>query len=544
MLFILVMDVLNSLFRKAGDLGLLQPLSRRHQTHRISLYADDVALFIRPVEDEMNLTMEILGHFGEASGLYTNLQKSCVIPIRCEDSQMELVDQTLPCTTAEFPCTYLGLPISDRHLKKAELMVWIDKIGNKLPGWQASLMNMAGRTAWVRFVLSAIPIYALIAIKVPKWFIKAINKLRRAFLWKGRNQVNGGSCLVAWEKVQRPLHLGGLGILNLEIMSWALQIRWLWFQKTDSNRPWKGLDIPVHSNAVALFDISIVSQVGQGTSTLFWTDKWLFGCSLMDLAPAVVAAVPIKTRKHRTVAEAFLERRWPRDIQAGLSLVGLYEYFQLWDALLEVNLSDDNDQHSWRWEASGSFSTKSAYQAFFNGAITFEPWRRLWKSWAPAKCKVFLWLAIRNKCWTADRLAKRGLPHPDNCMFCDQADEDIQHVLVGCVFAREFWYKILASVGLQTCAPNQSDEVFADWWRRARKRADKIKRKGLNSLIILGAWILWKHRNACVFEGARPSIQHILQNFSLERKLWHLAGAHSLQAIGPGETPSSHSLAC
>jgi hypothetical protein len=64
--------------------------------------------------------------------------------------------------------------------------------------------------------------------------------------------------------------------------------------------------------------------------------------------------------------------------------------------------------------------------------------------------------------------------------------------------------------------------------------ADKIKRKGLNSLIILGAWILWKHRNACVFEGARPSIQHILQNFSLERKLWHLAGAHSLQAIGPG----------
>jgi hypothetical protein len=40
-------------------------------------------------------------------------------------------------------------------------------------------------------------------------------------------------------------------------------------------------------------------------------------------------------------------------------------------------------------------------------------------------------------------------------MFCDQADEDIQHVLVGCVFAREFWYKILASVGLQTCAPNQ-----------------------------------------------------------------------------------------
>ena len=27
---------------------------------------------------------------------------------------------------------------------------------------------------------------------------------------------------------------------------------------------------------------------------------------------------------------------------------------------------------------------------FFHGSITFEPWRRVWRSWAPAKCKIFL----------------------------------------------------------------------------------------------------------------------------------------------------------
>jgi hypothetical protein len=36
---------------------------------------------------------------------------------------------------------------------------------------------MAGRITWVRFILSTIPIYVLIAIKVPKWFIKVINKI-------------------------------------------------------------------------------------------------------------------------------------------------------------------------------------------------------------------------------------------------------------------------------------------------------------------------------------------------------------------------------
>jgi len=70
-------------------------------------------------------------------------------------------------------------------------------------------------------MLTAIPIYLLVASRVPKWIIRAVDKIR-SFLWKGRKEVNGGSCLVAWKKVLRPLDLGGLGIHNLEIMGWAL----------------------------------------------------------------------------------------------------------------------------------------------------------------------------------------------------------------------------------------------------------------------------------------------------------------------------------
>jgi hypothetical protein len=45
MLFILVMDVLGLLFSRAEEAGLLQQLSTRCKLHRISMYADDVALF-------------------------------------------------------------------------------------------------------------------------------------------------------------------------------------------------------------------------------------------------------------------------------------------------------------------------------------------------------------------------------------------------------------------------------------------------------------------------------------------------------------------
>ena len=169
MLFILVMDVLNSLFLKAEAEGLLLPLLSTGQ--RMSLYADDVALFIRSEEEDLQITKELLQVFGEASGLQTNLQKSCVIPIHCDGEMVEIVNNTLQCTTTIFPITYLGLPISDRKLRRSDLMTWIEKIANKLPGWKASLMSLAGQAVLARFVLTAIPIYLLIAIKVPKWFI-------------------------------------------------------------------------------------------------------------------------------------------------------------------------------------------------------------------------------------------------------------------------------------------------------------------------------------------------------------------------------------
>ena len=68
------MDVLNSLFAKAELEGLLRPLHSTGQ--RLSLYADDVALFIRPDHHDLQKTKSLLQIFCDASSLQTNLQKS------------------------------------------------------------------------------------------------------------------------------------------------------------------------------------------------------------------------------------------------------------------------------------------------------------------------------------------------------------------------------------------------------------------------------------------------------------------------------------
>lgn len=72
-------------------------------------------------------------------------------------------------------------------------------------------------------------------------------------------------------------------------------------------RPWKGLEIPIHPNATALFSMAVCSEVGNGNNTLFWSDKWMRGCRVTDLSPSLITAVPEKIKSKRLVAEA-LER--------------------------------------------------------------------------------------------------------------------------------------------------------------------------------------------------------------------------------------------
>ena len=75
MLFILVMDILCAMVKKASEEGLLQPLATRALQQRISLYADDVVIFLHPAAEDIGVTLDILQLFGEASGLQTNVKK-------------------------------------------------------------------------------------------------------------------------------------------------------------------------------------------------------------------------------------------------------------------------------------------------------------------------------------------------------------------------------------------------------------------------------------------------------------------------------------
>jgi hypothetical protein len=170
--------------------------------------------------------------------------------------------------------------------------------------------------------------------------------------------------------------------------------------------------------------------------------------------------VPKRVTNSRTVQQAMLQACWVQDIRGNLTPQAFGEFFLLWDLLQDVQLAAGTpDQHRWSPSSSGLYSSKLAYDRFFVGAVGFELTRHIWKNWAPPRCKFFIWLATLNRCWAADNLARRGLGHPKRCPFCDQ-QEETTHLLVGCVFAREVWFRVLSKVGMQCRAPGTNDEGF------------------------------------------------------------------------------------
>ena len=185
MLFILAMEPLQCLLELTTLEGALTPFNLRSARLRLSLFADDAAIFLKPVREDVQEIMQILMSFGTASGLLTNIQKSAVYPICCEHLNLSQVMECFNYPVKNFPCTYLGLPLHTRKLRRVDIQPLVDKVAARLPAWKGKFLNKAGRLTVLKAVLSSIPTYFLTVFQPQKWMTKQIDKLRRGFLWKG-----------------------------------------------------------------------------------------------------------------------------------------------------------------------------------------------------------------------------------------------------------------------------------------------------------------------------------------------------------------------
>jgi hypothetical protein len=206
--------------------------------------------------------------------------------------------------------------------------------------------------------------------------------------------------------------------------------------------------------------------------------------------------IPTRLANIRTVKDD-LSGQWLRNCAPNLGEAALADLFLLWHMIANITLDyTREDVLVWGWMKDGCFSSKSAYDAFFAGRTRAPASEQIWKSRAPYGYKFFAWLASKNRCWMADRLERWGLPHPPACSLCDQEPETLQHLLLGCVVARQVWAWVLQFWGKQDWLP-AVDTDLVEWWNS--RHCPSAHRKDLWMNLILVFWYLWHHQNDVVF---------------------------------------------
>jgi hypothetical protein len=171
-------------------------------------------------------------------------------------------------------------------------------------------------------------------------------------------------------------------------------------------------------------------------------------------------------------------------------------------------LENTPDLTQWKLTPSGQYTARSAYQAQFVGSTLTNFNNIIWRVWAPPKCKFFSWLAVQNRLWTADRLARRGWPHNSCCVLCYLNEESGFHLFVECCFTKHIWAELslwASSTEIHHSAWQPVDSVH-QWWSNLVVSAVRDK-KGLRTLIILVCWRIWCERNSRIFEQKGTYLQ-------------------------------------
>lgn len=125
------------------------------------------------------------------------------------------------------PITYLGIPIG-ANLRK--ILTWkpvIDKVEKRLALWKLRSLSREGRLVLVKAALNNLSMYYLSLFRMPKNVARRIIHLQRRFFW-GKEEGAKGENLVAWEKIQKPMKQGGLGIGYLYLKNASLLFKWWW----------------------------------------------------------------------------------------------------------------------------------------------------------------------------------------------------------------------------------------------------------------------------------------------------------------------------
>ncbi|CAN1130300.1 Putative ribonuclease H protein At1g65750 [Linum perenne] len=432
-------------------------------------------------KDQARVILDILDRFCEASGQSINKDKSRVFfSSKMDRRASREVSEILGIAATQDLGRYLGVPLLHGRVTRSTFDFILTRMDNKLAGWKANNLSLAGRVTLASSVLNAIPSFVMQTALLPAYICDAIDRKIRDFIWgsvEGARRIHN----INWETVCKPKNLGGLGLRSARDLNKAFLMKIVWGLITRLTELWAKVLISKYlkntPNGYTLARKTGFSSIWRGVlkvwplvldgtrwsirdgrKTRFWTDRWLdSGITLMDHAinfRDVDSSLPVShiCSEPGVWNFDFLCSVLPSDVV--MQVVGMSPPV---DRLGE-------DCLVWGLEANGRFSVRTAYLLITEALSppTDPIWRSIWKWSGPSKIKHFLWMASHKRLLTNEERGRRHLSNQVLCPRCSSQTESISHVLYDCDFALQVWRSVLPLA--ITARTVEGD--FDSWWRR------------------------------------------------------------------------------
>ena len=100
------------------------------------------------------------------------------------------------------------------------------------------------------------------------------------------------------------------------------------------------------------------------------------------------------------------------------------------------------------------------------------------------------------------------------------------------MFSWQVWFRCITRMGLTSDLCPTNDSRLVQWWKDTRKLIHKQSRKGFDTFVMLICWMIWKQRNARVFDtGTIKNEWNTVDSIFDELRTWDKAGAFGGQPI-------------
>jgi len=510
---------MDDLTREGSDFKFHFRCSRLRLTHLC--FADDLLIFSEANLSSISIIKMALLEFEHLSGLKANPSKSYFYCSGVSARLKVLLLDDLQMKEGQLPVRYLGVPLISSNLSAADCSMLMEKISGRLDSWTSKKLSFAGRLQLISSVLYGLQVYWMGIFILPKKILKDIIQKFNRFLWNGK-EGSSAKAKMAWKELCFPKKEGGLGLKDLDAWNKSSMLRHVWSLFACSGSIWvawiqnymlKGrsfwsVNIPQTCSwswrkLLKLRSIAknfLKHEVGDGKHIHLWIDNWHPSGALVEKYGYRIV-YDAQSRLDARLETVLRNGNWCWKPARSDHLV------EIQSRLPEVRLGVF-DKPIWTISRSGSYTCADTWDFLRQKKIVVEWWSIVWFKFAIPKQAFLLWLTVRNRLTTGDRLLTWGFMGDTQCVFCRHCTESRDHLFFMCSFSARIWKECMTRCNiLNPCFDWQ--DVIAEGCRSWRTKS----MFGVVCRLVLSSSVygIWRARNEIKHSGHPCTEEQILK---------------------------------